>query len=118
MKQRSLIEAALADTSRDEERLRFVEVDAADGAVVFVESVDEGSHPVIPELDYAAMEAGQDPWPLAVEAQPFYPITLRLEFRQHCRFLSLSPPIDRSISQNTNRERERERENCIKENDD
>lgn len=79
-------------TSGNEKRLRFVEVNAANGTVVLVESVNEGAHAVIPELDHAAVETGEDPWPLAVKAQSFHSIALGLEFRQH--FLQiLSPPM-------------------------
>ena len=41
---------AIVVAARGEERLGGVEVDAADGAVVLVEAVDEGSHAVVPEL--------------------------------------------------------------------
>lgn len=60
-------------------------MDAAHRAVVLVESVDESAHSVIPELDHTAVKTRQDPWPLAVKAQPFDPITLGLEFRQHLK---------------------------------
>jgi hypothetical protein len=36
------------DTSGDEERLRIVKMDTANGTIVFVEFVDESSHTVIP----------------------------------------------------------------------
>lgn len=70
-------------TSRDEERLRFMEMNAADRAIVLVEPVNQRPHPVIPELDYAAVETRKDPWPLSVKAKPLDPVALRLEFRQH-----------------------------------
>lgn len=35
-------------TSGDEEGLRRVEVNAANGAIVFFESVDQGTHAVVP----------------------------------------------------------------------
>lgn len=64
-------------------------MDAADGAVVLVELVDQGSHAVVPELDDAAVETRQDPWPLRVETQALHSVTLRLEFRQHLPLLWL-----------------------------
>lgn len=73
--------------SGDEERLGLVEVDAADGAVVLLEAVDERPHAVVPELDDTAVEAGEDPWTLGVEAQPLNAVALGLEFRQHRRDL-------------------------------
>lgn len=60
-------------------------MDAADGAVVLVKAVDESAHAVIPELDHTAVKTRQDPWPLAVEAQPLHTVTLGLEFRQHLK---------------------------------
>jgi hypothetical protein len=56
-------------TSGDEEGLRLMEVDTADRTVVLVEAVDEGSHAVVPQLDHAAVQGCQDPWPLGVEGQ-------------------------------------------------
>lgn len=67
-------------------------MDAADGAVVLVEAVEEGAHAVVPHLDHPAVEAGQDPWPPRVEAQPLHPVALRLELGQHLR-LALPPLI-------------------------
>lgn len=72
-------------TSGDEEGLGVMEVNPPDGTVVLLEAVDEGPHAVVPELDHAAVEAGEDPWPLAVEAQALHPVALRLELRQHRR---------------------------------
>lgn len=60
-------------------------MDAADGAIVLVKAVDESAHAVIPELDHTAVKTRQDPWPLAVEAQPLDTVTLGLEFRQHLK---------------------------------
>lgn len=58
-------------------------MDTADGAVVLVELVDQGSHAVVPKLDNAAVETGKDPWALGVEAQALHSVTLGLEFGQH-----------------------------------
>lgn len=38
-------------TARDEERLGLVEIDTSDGAIVFLEAINQCSHSVIPELD-------------------------------------------------------------------
>ena len=66
-------------------------MDATHRAIMLVKTVDESAHSVIPELDHTAVETGQDPWPLGVKAQPFHPITLRLEFRQHLESQSKRP---------------------------
>lgn len=66
-------------------------MNAADGAIVLIEAVDEGAHAVIPELDHAAVKTREDPWALAVKAQSFHSIALSLEFRQHFGRI-LSPP--------------------------
>lgn len=92
-------------TSGDEERLGEVEMEGADGAVVLVEFVEESAHAVIPELDDAAVETGEDPWSLRVEAEAFYSVTLRLEFRQHLLLLLLH--MCKSIQQHNARGRRR-----------
>ena len=69
-----------------------MEMNAADGSVVLVESVDEGAHAVIPELDHTAVETCEDPWALGVKAQSFHSIALGLEFRQHFGPI-VSPPM-------------------------
>lgn len=43
--------------ARDEERLLLVEVDPAHGPVVLVELLQEGAHPVVPQLDDAGVKA-------------------------------------------------------------
>lgn len=43
--------------------LGWVEVDASNGAVVFLESVNEGSHAVIPQLDGGGVKRDENPWP-------------------------------------------------------
>jgi hypothetical protein len=47
--------------------------------IVLIEAVDECAHTVVPQLDDTAVQAGQDPWPPRVEAQPLHPITLGLK---------------------------------------
>lgn len=78
-------------SSGHEERLCDVEVDAPDGPVMLVEAVDECPHPVVPQLDDAAVEAGEDPWPLAVEAEALDSVALGLELCQHRVRSSTSP---------------------------
>ena len=70
-------------TSGHEERLRGVEVDAPDGPVVLVEAVEEGAHAVVPHLDDAAVEAGQDPWAARVEGEALDPVAFGLELGEH-----------------------------------
>lgn len=41
--------------------------------IVLVESVDERAHAVVPQLDHTAVQRGQDPWTLGVEAQALDP---------------------------------------------
>lgn len=56
-----------------------MEVHAAHGAVVLVEAVDKRAHAVVPELNHAAVQRRQDPWPPRVEGQALHPVALRLE---------------------------------------
>ena len=44
----------------DEERLLLVEADAADGALVLVELLEEGAHPVVPQLDHTIVQTKTD----------------------------------------------------------
>jgi hypothetical protein len=60
-----------------------VEVYAAHGPVVLVESVEECAHAVVPHLDDPAVEAGEDPWPARVEGEPLDAVALGLELGQH-----------------------------------
>ena len=50
---------------------------------VLVESIDQSTHTVIPELDHATVQTGEDPWPFGVEGEALDSVTLRLELRQH-----------------------------------
>ena len=45
-----------------EERLCFVEVDAANRTIMLLESIDQCAHPVIPELDRGGVEGDENPW--------------------------------------------------------
>lgn len=61
-----------------------MKVDAPDWSIVLIESVYERAHPVVPELNNAAVQAGENPWPARVKAQPLHPIALGLKLGQHC----------------------------------
>ncbi len=37
---------------------------------MFIVSVDERAHPVVPELDHPIVQAGQHPGPRGMEAEP------------------------------------------------
>jgi hypothetical protein len=43
--------------------LGWVEIDASNGAVMFLESVNEGSHAVVPQLDGGGVKGDENPWP-------------------------------------------------------
>lgn len=55
-------------TSRDEEGLCFMEVDAADGTIMFFESIDQCSHTVVPKLDSRGVKGDEDPWSVQVSS--------------------------------------------------
>ena len=42
--------------------LCLVEVDAADRAIVLFESVNQGAHPIVPQLNGGRVEGDEDPW--------------------------------------------------------
>jgi hypothetical protein len=44
--------------SRDEERLRLMEMDAPNGTFMLIESVNECAHSIIPQLDDTTVQAG------------------------------------------------------------
>lgn len=48
--------------ARDEERLCFVKIDAADRTIMLLESIYQCAHPVIPELDCGGVKGHKDPW--------------------------------------------------------
>jgi hypothetical protein len=63
-----------------------VEVDAANGAVVLVEAVYQGTHAVVPQLDHPRVQRGEDPWALGVERQPLDPVRLGLRTGAQYRY--------------------------------
>lgn len=42
-----------------------MKVNSTDRAVVLLETVDEGSHAIVPKLDGRGMERDEDPWSVA-----------------------------------------------------
>ena len=56
-------------TTRDEQRLRGVEVNTTDRPVVLVKLVDHGAHTVVVQLENPAVQTGQNPWALRVKGQ-------------------------------------------------
>ncbi len=65
-----------------------MEVHAADGAVVLLELLQEGAHPVVEDLDSAVVEGGGDPRALGVESKAFDAVALGLEFDEEGVVLS------------------------------
>lgn len=49
-------------TARDEEGLRVVEVDSSHRTIVLFESINQRSHPVVPQLNGAGVERDKNPW--------------------------------------------------------
>lgn len=49
-------------TARDEEGLGVVEIDSSDWTVVLFESINQGPHAVVPQLDGGGVEGDEDPW--------------------------------------------------------
>lgn len=60
-----------------------MEVDAADGAVVLFEAVDQGTDAVVPELDGAIVERDADPGTDRVEGKALYAGGLGAELLYH-----------------------------------
>jgi hypothetical protein len=54
--------------------------------------VKQSAHAVVPQLDDAIVQGGQDPWPDRMEAQAFDAIALALELSKHLS-RSLALPV-------------------------
>ena len=67
-----------------------MKMDTTDRTFVLVESIDQSAHTIIPELDHATVQTGEDPWAFGVEGEALDSVTLRLELRQHDIFFSRS----------------------------
>ena len=50
--------------TRDEEGLSLVKIDTSNGSVVLLESIDQCSHSIIPELNGGRVKRDEDPWPV------------------------------------------------------
>jgi hypothetical protein len=72
-------------TSGHEEWLGLVEIDTTNGAIVLLESVDQRSHAVVPELNGGRVKRHEDPWSLGVESDALGSGRLGLELGQHSR---------------------------------
>jgi len=51
--------------------------------IMFIVSVNEGAHTVVPQLDDPIVKAGQDPWPGRVEGQTLHTMRFGFVLRQH-----------------------------------
>ena len=67
-------------TTRHEKGLGLVEVNAAHGSVVLIETIDERAHAIVPQLDDAGVQRGEDPRPLRVERQALDAVALGLRW--------------------------------------
>lgn len=45
--------------------------------------IEQGAHAVVPQLDDAVVQRGENPWSNGVERQPLHAIALRLELGEH-----------------------------------
>lgn len=70
-------------SARHEQGLLVVETYSAYGAVVFVEFFKQCAHAIIPELDAAVVQTGQDPWPFWVEGKALDSGGFCFKFCQH-----------------------------------
>ena len=66
---KSVPASTLFSTAMHWTHLSLVEIDAAHRAIVFFESVDQGAHSVIPELDRGRVKRNEDPWSRARKHQ-------------------------------------------------
>ena len=57
-----------------------MEADAAHGTVVLVETIDQGTHAIVPQLDHTAVQGREDPWALRVERQALDAVALGLRW--------------------------------------
>jgi len=50
---------------------------------VFVESIDQSTHTIIPELDHATVQTRENPWSFRVKTQSLNSVTFGFELCQH-----------------------------------
>ncbi|KAK7301399.1 hypothetical protein RJT34_12262 [Clitoria ternatea] len=74
------LDLVVVTAARDEEWLGFIEVNAADGALVLVDVVGQSFDAVVTQLDDPVVETGEDPWALGVEGKTLHPVALGFEF--------------------------------------
>lgn len=79
-------------TTRDEKRLGAMEIDSTNRSFMFVKAIDERAHTIIPKLNGAIVQTGEDPWTGRVEREALDAITLRFKLGQHCVELKLWTP--------------------------
>ena len=60
-----------------------MKVYSSDRAFMLVKLLYHGVQSVIPQLDAAGMQAGQNPWPLWVETEPFHARRFRFKLCKH-----------------------------------
>lgn len=60
-----------------------MEMNTTNRSFVFVESIDQSTHTIIPELDHATVQTRENPWSFRVETQTLNSVTLGLELGQH-----------------------------------
>jgi hypothetical protein len=60
-----------------------VEVDAAHGALVLLVLFQQRAHAVVPQLDHAVVQRGEDPGPLGVEGEALHAVALGVKLGEH-----------------------------------
>ena len=66
-------------SARHKKRLLLVEANATDRAIVLIKLVDQSAHAVVPQLNHAIVQGGQNPWSLGVEGQACIKSFIRTE---------------------------------------
>ena len=69
--------------ARNEQRLLIMEAYSSHGTFVLFELFEQCAHTIVPQLDDATMQRGENPGPSRVETHPFDTGRLRLEFCKH-----------------------------------
>ena len=61
----------------------MVKMNTTNRSVVFLKRIDQSSHTIIPELDGASVQTGENPWSFRVKAQTSNLVATGLELGQH-----------------------------------
>ena len=81
--------------SRDEHRLRLVEINASYRPIVVLKFVEEALCPVIKQVNASIVQGSQDPWAILMESQAFYALAFRFKLSLHhfvcCVFFYIIP---------------------------